>query len=114
MATLTDDNNGIRFAAALRKDGRTYSLVEYGDNDEDLGAELVSGAKAIDLKGWQSRIAEGYLSAKSKLERMHIWADAHGIEVTGENGGALLDLYQRDPEAELIEEWCDHHRNQNS
>ena len=114
MATLTNDDAGIRFAAALRKDGHTYSLVEFGDNDEHLTAELASGAKAIDLQGWQSRIAEAYLSAKSKLERMHIWAHAHGIEVTEENGANLLEIYRRDPEVEIIEQWCDRLQNQHS
>lgn len=107
MAILKTDDAGLCFAAALRRDGRTYSLVESGDDEEHLTRELASGAEAIDLDGWQSRIAEAYLSQKSKLERMHIWAHAHGIKVTEENGANLLEIYRRDPQVEIIEQWCD-------
>ena len=104
----------MKFSAALRKNEKTQTLVRHGVDDEKLQAALEDGAEPVRLQGWQSRVAEAYLDGKSKLERMHIWAEAHGIEVTGENGGPLLDLYERDPDAELIEQWCDHHQIQHS
>jgi len=104
----------MKFSAALLKDGKTQTLVRYGADEDGIQEALDSGAEPVDLKGWQSRIAEAYLSGKSKLARMHIWAEAHDIEVTPDNSGALLDLYIRDPKVELIEQWCDRHEIQNS
>jgi hypothetical protein len=116
MTTLTDEETEMRFSVALRKDGKTQTLVRLGvgPDDERLETALEFGAEPVRLEAWQSHIAEAYLDGQSKATRMTIWAKAHGIEATSENGGALLELYQRDPEVELVEEWCDYHRNQHS
>jgi len=102
----------MRFSAALRKNGKTQTLVRHDADSGKLQDALEDGAEPVHLQGWQSAIAEAYLSGKSKLERMHIWAEAHGIEVTSENGDLLLEIYERDPDVELIEQWCDHHQIQ--
>lgn len=104
----------MRFTQALRTDNHTTSLVSADTGNEEIGDALAEADEVIHLQGWQSRIAEAYLNGQPRLERMHIWADAHGIDVTTDNGFHLLSLYKRDPQAEIIEQWCDHHQIQHA
>ena len=77
------------------------------------GSRLERWLNALDatleeIKFWESKVAEA--TAATKMERMHIWARAQGIDITFDNGDTLMQIYERDQKAQRLEFWIERGR----
>ena len=111
MSVITKAAYHRKYRTAIFKGSRMTAVIKPDTEIDVIEAYLDEhGGEVRRLAWWQDAIIQAWESrAASGLERMHIWAEGHDIEVTFDNGPALLELYGRDPEADALEHFFDAH-----